>query len=57
MKIEFEDKSYVEVNKSIEPGKIIITIQAKDAANSLKKISNSVEITSNQWQLLFNSVK
>lgn len=57
MKIEFEDKSYIEVNKSIEPGKIIIMIQAKDATNSLKKISNSVEITLAQWQQLINSVK
>lgn len=57
MKIEFEDKSYIEVNKSIEPGKIVIMIQAKDATNSLKKISNSVEITLAQWQQLINGIK
>jgi nitrate reductase NapAB chaperone NapD len=57
MKIEFEDKSYIEVSKSKEPGKVIITIQAKDYTNDLKKISNSVEITIEQWQNLVTGIK
>jgi hypothetical protein len=57
MKIVFEDKSYVDIVKSNEPGKIIITIQAKDTTNALKKISNSVDLTLEQWQQLINGVK
>lgn len=57
MKIEFEDKSYIEAVKSKEPGKVTITIQAKDYTNALKKISNSVEITTEQWQQLIAGVK
>jgi hypothetical protein len=50
MKIEFNDKSFLEVIKSPEPGKIIISIQAKDYENPLKKITNSVEITEEQFK-------
>ena len=45
MKIEFDDRSYLEISKSGDPDKIIVTIQAKDHLNSLKKITNSVEIS------------
>lgn len=42
MKIEFEDKSYLEIKKNDD--KVVVVIQAKDHQNSLKKITNSVEI-------------
>lgn len=56
-KIQFEDKSYIEVQKSQEPGKIMITIRANDANNLLKKIINSVEITTEQLQQLVAEIK
>ena len=45
MKVTFEDGSYVEVKRSNEQGKILVIISAKDNDNSLKKITNVVEIT------------
>jgi hypothetical protein len=57
MKIQFEDNSYIEVKKAIEPDKIVVFIQAKDAANPLKKIINSVEISTDQWQQLITDIK
>ena len=56
-KIQFDDKSYIEIQKSSEPGKIFLTIQAQDAANPLKKITNSVEITSDEWKSLILDIK
>lgn len=56
MKIEFDDKSYIEVIKSASPGKIMISIQAKDYENPLKKITNSVEITKAQFQQLLEQL-
>lgn len=56
MKIEFEDKSHVEIKRSTEPGKVLITIQAKDHENSLKKITNCVEITDEQFKQLISDV-
>lgn len=56
MKIEFEDKSFVEIRKSNEPGKVLITIQAKDHENPLKKITNCVEITKEQFKQLISDV-
>lgn len=56
MKIEFEDKSYVEITKSPEPGKVWITIQARDHQNSLKKITNSVEIDLDQFKKIISEI-
>lgn len=57
MKIIFDDQSYIMVQKSSEPGKVIILISAKDGSNPLKKIVNSVEITNSQWLELVSDVK
>lgn len=57
MKIFFEDKSYLEFERSAEPDKVMVTILAKDPNNQNKNIANSVEITSEQLVELFNSVK
>lgn len=43
MKINFEDKSYLEINK-INDEKVLIIISAKDYNNPNKKITNSVEV-------------
>lgn len=52
MKIEFEDKSYIECSKSDNPGKVVISISAKDHENPLKRITNAVELTSEQFKKL-----
>ena len=52
MKISFEDKSFIEVSKSDNPGKIVITISAKDRSDPLKKITNAVEITTEEFKNL-----
>lgn len=54
MKINFPDKSYIDAKKSND--KIIITISAKDYENPLKKISNSVEITEEEFLRLISDI-
>lgn len=56
MKIEFEDKSYIECYKSDQPGKIVIAISAKDHLNAFKKITNAVELTAEEFKRLINDV-
>lgn len=56
MKIEFPDKSYVECSRSNQSDKIIITISAKDYQNPLKKITNAVEISIEQFKQLISDV-
>jgi tRNA threonylcarbamoyladenosine modification (KEOPS) complex Pcc1 subunit len=55
MKIDFEDKSYIEIKKN-DNGKVIITIQARDFNNNLKKIINSVEITLDDFKNLTKEI-
>lgn len=57
MKIKFDDNSYIDFQKSLEPGKVIVTIMAKDQFNNNKNIVNSVEISTEELVNLFNSVK
>jgi len=52
MKIEFDDKSYVEIIKSLNPGKVIITIVARDHVKPLATIANSVEVTEEEFSQL-----
>jgi len=56
MKIEFEDRSFIEITKSSDYNKIIISISARDHQNALKKITNTTELTLDQLKELFNSV-
>lgn len=56
MKITFDDKSYIEIRKSDNPGKIIIVISAKDQDNSLKKITNAVDILESEFKSLISDV-
>ena len=56
-KIMFDDKSYIEVSKPIaDDSKIILTIVAKDQANPLKRVVNTVEITTEQFKQLVADV-
>lgn len=57
MKIVFEDKSYIDCRKSDNPGKIVIIISAKDHENSLKKITNAVEISTAEFKQLISDVQ
>lgn len=57
MKITFDDKSYIEVRKSDNPDKMIVIISAKDHDNSLKKITNAVEITTAEFKQLISDVQ
>ena len=57
MKLEFEDKSYIEFKKSDSPGKIMIVISAKDHENPLKKITNAVEVTIEEFKKLISDVQ
>lgn len=56
MKITFDDKSFIECKKSDNPGKVIITISAKDHNDPLKKITNAVEITVEEFKKLISDV-
>lgn len=57
MKITFEDKSFVECVKSDNPGKIVLTISAKDHTDPLKKITNAVELTTEEFKKLISDVQ
>ncbi len=57
MKIEFDDRSYIDCQKSDNPGKIIIAISALDASNSRKKITNAVELTMEEFNQLISDIK
>lgn len=56
MKLTFEDRSYIEVTKSISPDKIFLTVAAKSAEDSHKLIVNCVELTKEQLLTLTKSV-
>jgi len=56
MKITFDDKSFIEARKSDNPGKIVITISALDHADPLKKITNAVEISTEEFKKLISDV-
>lgn len=56
MKIEFEDKSYIDSKKSETPGNIVIIISARDHENPLKKITNAVELTTEEFKKLISNV-
>jgi len=55
MKIEFNDKSYLEFKKT-ENNKVVITVSAKDYENPLKKINNTVEITLEEFKQLISDI-
>jgi hypothetical protein len=56
MKINFEDRSYIELTKSAHPNKVFITIAAKSADDSHKLIANCIELTEEQLVALVKSV-
>lgn len=56
MKIEFDDKGYVEIKKSNTPNKIWIVIQAIDPNDKNKKIVNAAEITSTELNKMLENL-
>lgn len=57
MKIQFTDKSYIDCHKSDHPGKIVMVVSAKDYDNPLKKITNTVELTLEEFKQLISDVQ
>lgn len=57
MKIKFDDKSYIMIQESSNSDKITIIISATDSNNQLKKITNAVEITRDEFKLLISDIK
>lgn len=57
MKIEFADKSYIECSKSDNPGKVVLSISAKDHNNPLKRIVNAVEMSIEDFRKLISDVQ
>lgn len=55
MKIQFSDKSFIEAKK-IGDGKVLFVIQAKDHENPLKKITNAVELSAEEFKKLISDV-
>lgn len=56
MKITFEDKSYIEITKSVNPNKVFITVAAKSAEDQHKLIVNSVELSDEELVTLVRSI-
>jgi tRNA threonylcarbamoyladenosine modification (KEOPS) complex Pcc1 subunit len=56
MKIQFDDKSFIHMYKSDSGDKIVIVIQAKDYNNPLKKITNAVELTEEEFKNLISDI-
>lgn len=56
MKIKFVDKSYIDCQKSDTPNKIVIVISAVDNLDPLKKITNAVELSLEEFKQLISDV-
>jgi len=54
MKLLFDDKSYIECKK--DGDQIIIAIVARDHENKLKKISNAVQLTIEEFKKLISDI-
>lgn len=52
MKIYFPDKSYIEMVKSPNPDKFIISIAAKSLSDPMSLVINSVEVDEEQLKKL-----
>jgi len=58
MKVQFEDRSFIECRVSDQDAnEIIITIQAKDYSNPLKKVTNTVKLTLEQFKQLISQIQ
>ena len=55
MKINFDDKSYIEIVKSVNSDKFFISIAAKSKDNQNSLVVNSVELTKEQVEAFLKS--
>jgi len=56
MRIEFDDGGWIEIVRAKTPGKVIVTVAAKDDKNSLTKHINSAEVTNVEFAQLIQSI-
>lgn len=54
MKLSFEDGGYIEITKTND--KVTIVVQARDATNTLKTITNACEVTLQQFKELCQGI-
>lgn len=52
MKIELPERAYIEIVKSPNPGKVIISIGVRDKNNPLSLMVSSAELTEEQFMEL-----
>ena len=55
MKLVFDDKSYI--NCYFKDDKVTFVISAKDNSNPLKKITNAIELTVEEFKNLISDLK
>lgn len=56
MRIDFEDRSYIETRLSNSPGKIFVIIGSRQEDNKYELVVNSAEITFEQVGMLFSKI-
>jgi len=56
MRIDFDDGGWIEIVRAKTPGKVIVTVAAKDGQNSLTKHINSAEVTDVEFAQLAQSI-
>lgn len=56
MKIEFEDRGYIEVQNSRDFTKVHVSIASRQKDNKLELVVNTAELDKKQFVVLFNSV-
>lgn len=57
MRVDFEDASFISFEHSQSPGKVIISLGAKNFKNPQETIVNAAEITINQFNDLVNDIQ
>lgn len=57
MRIDFEDKSFISFEHSTSPGKVIISLGAKNFKNPLETIINSAELSLEEFNNLVNDIQ
>lgn len=56
VKIEFTDRSYIEITKSNTPNKVFVAVAAKSVDNAQKLVVNCIELTQEELLKLFKSI-
>jgi len=56
MRIDFKDGGWVEIVRAKAPGKVTITVAAKDSENSLTKHLNAAEVTEDEFKQMVKEI-